>query len=396
MPFSRVNPGDLIQAQNLDQVIDSLNGVTAKGIPIAETSVNDASNYAVSIQNVEATNSRALNVLKSDGTTLIKADVTGVTLGSPLNLPASSITSTAIADGTIQNADLGPDVARANLLTNGGFEIWQRGNGPFTTTVFAADRWQLNIAGTDTLSVSKDTTNLDSGSGSQTCAACTFTLGTGAGATLLQQANMNLATEDRLAGKTVTLSMRVRCTTANAVRIGINDYYSATSHWTYSSYHTGGGSYETLTVTVPLNSTLAGSPRIIQPAVSFWASCTAYIDNAMLVVGSQAANYVPLHPADDLARCLRYYELLGETTGIAYGCYLAAAGFNVDTTVTFKARKAVTPTVTKLGSWSVSNCPQPTVPASGVDLAWVRTSPTAVGQMSYVGAVPSISVEANP
>ena len=32
----------------------------------------------------------------------------------------------------LRNRQIGSDVARANLLTNGGFEIWQRGGGPFT------------------------------------------------------------------------------------------------------------------------------------------------------------------------------------------------------------------------------------------------------------------------
>src|SRR5215467_15380555 len=55
----------------------------------------------------------------------------GAHQGGPVSPAAGSIPGTAITDGSITNAKLGPDVARANLLTNGGFEIWQRGNGPF-------------------------------------------------------------------------------------------------------------------------------------------------------------------------------------------------------------------------------------------------------------------------
>src|SRR5215831_3274209 len=43
-----------------------------------------------------------------------------------------TIAAVDIASAGIANDNLGPDVARANLLTNGGFEIWQRGNGPIT------------------------------------------------------------------------------------------------------------------------------------------------------------------------------------------------------------------------------------------------------------------------
>ena len=47
-------------------------------------------------------------------------------------------------------------------------------------------------------------------------------------------------------------------------------------------------------------------------SISIAAAGTYYVDNAMLVVGSQPADYAPLHPADDLARCLRYYEIIGD------------------------------------------------------------------------------------
>src|SRR5215471_17258325 len=102
-----------------------------------------------------------------------------------------TITSAKIQDGTIATADLanqsvtnaklGTDTARSSLLTNGGFEIWQRGNGPFTTNGgWTTDRWGISAGGTDTLSVSRDTTNIDP-NGSLAAAAVTFTLGSGAG-----------------------------------------------------------------------------------------------------------------------------------------------------------------------------------------------------------------------
>src|SRR5215472_19244968 len=135
-PFARVNPGDLIQAQNLNQVVGSLNGTSGQGVPITQTSVNDATNYALSVQNLEVTNSRALNVLKSDGSLLIRADVNGVNLG---NTTITGPTLT-VPNASIGNAKLASDVGRASLLTNGGFEIWQRGTSGLTSA-FTADRW---------------------------------------------------------------------------------------------------------------------------------------------------------------------------------------------------------------------------------------------------------------
>jgi len=54
-------------------------------------------------------------VLKADGTALITADATGVTLGSPLNLPTGIITSAMIADGTIQTADIAPGAVNSQI-----------------------------------------------------------------------------------------------------------------------------------------------------------------------------------------------------------------------------------------------------------------------------------------
>jgi hypothetical protein len=134
------------------------------------------------------------------------------------------------------------------------------------------------------------------------------------------------------------------------------------------------------------------------PAIYFSASCGVYIDSAMLVVGSQPANYVPLHPADDLARCLRYYELIGETTGeFLLGGYGVASG-QMQWFIPYKVRKAVTPTVTKNGTWAVSNTGQPTLPGYGVTGFAIQAIPTASGPtfVSNNAAGCYVSIEANP
>lgn len=93
--------GSLAQAVQLQQVIDALKGTPNKGVPIALVSLNDQNNYALTVQNDDPTNSRALSVLKADGSTLISADATGVTLGSPLSLPAGGIGSAALAANSV-------------------------------------------------------------------------------------------------------------------------------------------------------------------------------------------------------------------------------------------------------------------------------------------------------
>jgi hypothetical protein len=391
MPFARVNPGDLIQAQNLDQLVDSFNGVAGKGIPIAESSVNDATNYALTVQNLEATNSRALNVLKSDGSLLIRADVNGVALGTPLNPTAGSIQGAALANATVTNAKLASDTARLNLLVNGGFEIWQRGNGPFTATAaWAADRWQLSI-NSGSLSVSRDAATVDVGSQY----SCSFSSTYSGTLNRLIQVLSDLAPQ--LAGRTVTISARTRTATANALRINIysdtNAGGGAGAVQATSSTDPGTSTWTTLSATL----TLPAGANYLTVRFEFIATVSGNLDNAMLVVGSQYADYAPLHPADDLARCLRYYEIVGEAaTTVAFGGYASAGGL-----LQYALRylhKAVTPTSTLVGTWVVSNCGQPVCAGNGPDASYIQSNVTAAGMAQFYNgnAGNKITFEANP
>jgi len=295
--------------------------------------------------------------------------------------------SVAPTAGSVTNAMLGPDVARANLLTNGGFEIWQRGNGPFATAgAWSADRWSNSAQAGDSLSISRDTANAD-GAPSGACAACTFTRGGSGTSTLL---NTLVVSTDyaALRGKTVTLSIRVRTSVASAVRA----FLQVDSTPALGTIHTGDGTYQTLTVSAAVP---AGATSVYV-GVSLMATCTAYIDNACLVVGSQAVNYVPLHPADDLARCLRYYEVLyGELQGYAAAGATAAYGLS------FKVPKAVSPTLTRVGTWTVTNCSQPNPgPRTGKDTqgCYLASVVTAAGSFSFVPDLSGmyLTAESNP
>jgi hypothetical protein len=293
----------------------------------------------------------------------------------------------ALADSTVTNAKLAADTARASLLTNGGFEIWQRGNGPFTGSGWTADRWLMVLSGTDTLSVQK-TTVVDSGFSS---ALCSFSKASGTNTAIYQKV------EDfaSLRGKTVSVSVRVNTATANAVRIWVYDGGGGARQ--YGGYHPGGSTWATLSLSLPIP---AGSADV-QVGFEFNASCTAYIDNAMLVVGSVAADYAPLHPADDLARCLRYYEVIGNGVSdgwIMGGGIATAASQAIWLDVPFKARKAVQPTITKIGTWVVGNCAQPTVWNSSQSDTVMLTTSVAAGPANFYTDVAGkgLTIEGNP
>jgi hypothetical protein len=319
----------------------------------------------------------------------------GAHQGAPIVPATGSITSAQIADGTIvaadiadatiTNAKLGPDVARANLLTNGGFEIWQRGNGPLTTG-YAADRWALGFGAGSSMSASR-VASPNVATSSQYAMQVVYTHS--AASTVNQKLD-----NAQLGGVTLTVSLMVRTATANAVRLRIDN--TAGGLGTPGAYHPGDGTYRVLTVTQALPSTATDA----FVAVEFNVSCTAYLDNACLVVGSQPANYAPLHPADDLARCLRYYQVLAGGVG-GSGSFVmtgyGSAGQAVYLWVPALAQMTVNPTVTKNGTWSVVNCGQPTVYAGTLQGATITANATAAGQVFVQGAASAgLTLEANP
>lgn len=389
-----------IPSAKLNAVVNALNGTN--NTPIALSAVNDPVAFALTVKNADATNGRAVIVYAADGVTEllrvdkngVKASRTGAVAERVLTTgEVASVTSAMLAGG-ITNSLLAADAPRANLLTNGGFEIWQQGDGPYTLNgVYGPDRWQLVLAGTDTLSVSKDTLNADTARGSWACAKCVFVLGTGAGGTALRQ-SLLLSDGYALRGQPVSVSVRVKTTVANAVRVALISS-GAAPVTAYSSYHTGDGTYQTLTATAtPPNDSGA---VYVEP--HFAASCTAYIDNATLVVGPVAADSVPLHPADDMARCQRYYELFGVpgSNDTVLGGYQAAGG-TLYLYPRWRVKKAVTPTVTKVGTWLVSNANQPTMNVVSVDglQAGVVIVSTGYGFTHNAAAGNTIESVANP
>ena len=290
----------------------------------------------------------------------------------------------ALADSAVTNAKLASDTARANLLTNGGFEIWQRGSGPFTTPSYCADRWFINGLSGGTISVQRDTSNAEPGS--TYCVAIAFTRGT-ADSRITQ--DLKFSDFQSLKGMTVTLSVRVKTTTAGAFSLTLADGVSSAA----SPAHSGNGLYQTLSVTFPV----AAAATFLQIWLNLSASATVYVDNAMLVVGSQAADYAPLHPADDLARSQRYCEIVG---GATFTRQWVTTGISQSDTlpVRFAVSKAVAPTLTKVGTWTVNLCGQPSAGGITTESCFLTASSTGAGNPYYQAADANAywMVEANP
>ncbi len=332
------------------------------------------------------------------------------TLPNP-TLAANSVGASQITDGTVgtaelantavTNAKLASDTARANLLTNGGFEIWQRGNGPFNcvsggAVILTADRWYGQLAaGSGTFTVTRDTATVPPYS--QISAKLTYTAGA-ADAVISFHQQFGGSDWINLKGAPLTFAINVFAPSANRIRTWWVDNTLGARQ--YGAYNQTANSWERLSQTFTISPGASTSFYYgveIQPG----ASATVYVDNAMLVVGSTPADYVPLHPADDLARCLRYYEKIDDDGGNVFGVVgiATAASQFMDQVAAYRVVKPVTPTVTVLGTWSAVNCgATPSTAGTNKSMLKLRATANAAGQF-YVtnsGGTANVTVEANP
>lgn len=273
--------------------------------------------------------------------------------------------------------------AHRNLLTNGGFEVWQRGAGAFTAhNAYTADRWIIDLGASGAVSITREATTIDS-SGTYALACANTT-------TNANYVRQKIEDYGALRGRTLSFSARVRQSVASGVSISIQDNVSGTT----SAFSATTGSYVTLTTTYTLNA--AATQCIL--SFTFVATGTYYLDNAMLVIGPAPAPYQPLHPQEDLARCQRYYEVLGGVTdSVVMRCYQAAAA-GISMTVFFKVTKGGTPTVTKNGTWAVTNCGQPGVGGASVGSCYLTATATATADTFFSpnSSDDTLTVEFNP
>ena len=193
---------------------------------------------------------------------------------------------------------------KPNLLTDGGFEVWDRGAGAFTAGgggTYVANIWVATASqasgGPVSLTVAKETgsTNVSGASAKLVWARNGATNPSGIMAQKLEDYL-------ELKGKSVAFAMDINATAAG-VQLAIGDVSSNTAT---SALSTSVNAWQRLTVatTVPLTGTLY--VRVYMPTT---ADCTCYLDNGMLVGGTAPSAYIPLHPNDENSRCKRYYQV---------------------------------------------------------------------------------------
>ena len=88
---------------------------------------------------------------------------------------------------------------------------------------------------------------------------------------------------------------------------------------------------------------------------------TFYITGVQLEVGSSATGFEYRQYGTELTLCQRYYTIINDAFIRAY----ATSG--VYQTITLPAKMRATPTLTRVGTWVVLNCPQPSVGVPGTN-----------------------------
>jgi len=287
-----------------------------------------------------------------------------------------------------------PGTNRRNYLVNGGFEVWQRGTGPFVTNgAYWADRWRADIGINPVTQVDfhRVSSTISLGAPSGYAASLGVNLGVG-GLMRVGQQIMPGDTLDQLRGRVMTFSARVLPNTLNSIRpVVVGGVMGSTTN-PFNTTNVAQTMW--CTFTVPSNET-----SLYVGFEMANASSVSQVDEAMLVIGSVPADYFPEHPADEMARCNRYYETWRpQPTLWSVAQYLTSGGSGWVSPYQFKAVKPVTPTISRIGTWTTSNCSAPTGNGTSLDGFGLTTGVTATGMFSFMPADANayFAFEANP
>ncbi len=247
-----------------------------------------------------------------------------------------------------------------NHLVNGGFEVWQRGDGPFQNNgTFTCDRWRIDIgAGTAGMDIHKVGSNVGFGY----AASVSANLGDGSSTFHFSQPFAGNDIPSKFANKILTFSAKVQSNAVNTVCVYIQPVaQSIPGGYTFyrSRYNTTtANTLMTITALIPWDVTtfyvgieIAHTSAVVQ------------IDDATLVDGSISGDFHSLQPSEDLARCMRYYEIIadGGNGAWTYGGY-NSAGASFFSYIPYKVTKGGNASITVGGAWGCINCNQPTVP----------------------------------
>lgn len=303
--------------------------------------------------------------------------------GTPTAPTAAAGTSSTQIATTAFAAAAG--AARPNILINGAFQINQDAPATSADDTYAHDQW-IALTQTGTIAVS---TLSDVENGTPKMARLTQSQATAQRMGYAQI--LDAETSKALRGQTVTLKFgRLRLSATDNVRMAILEWTGTAdtvtsdvvNSWTSTTY-TAGNFFPASSVTVAnvtqqalTANTLADGTAI---TVTVGSSCnnlivfiwtenavaqnvTLDIGKAKLEVGSAATTFIWPDYASELMRCFYFYQLhLDRAVHGGFRCYgYNTVGNYVVWSGFYPTPMRIAPTGTIVGTWTVTNCNQPT------------------------------------
>lgn len=191
-----------------------------------------------------------------------------------------------------------------NYIINGGFDVWQRGNGPFTGYNYGPDRW-----------VCANGTHNSSASSSVIGKRMNHIINTTAGGNLLYQAiELNLVGYNApfTTGKTFTISVYYASTTKIKPSLTFRDGVVGNNPvdiFTTTEYKGGSGNNQVVSWTFAVSATaLSTNTCATLSIIGESAATNCYVYNVQLEEGSVATPFEQRPYGLELSLCQRYYQ----------------------------------------------------------------------------------------
>ena len=187
-----------------------------------------------------------------------------------------------------------------NILINGGMDFWQRGTSFSAPALnaYVADRWKVQTNDAADAAVSQETSITDNSASSMKVII------SGSPASKNWYLAQFVENYKDYAGKTISVSARVKGSVANACRLFLNDGVTSSE----GSFHSGSGNFETISASI--NISTSASTLLISvgfPDNGTMQNGTYYFDSVMAVIGSNPVPFVPTSSQVELAQCQRYF-----------------------------------------------------------------------------------------
>jgi hypothetical protein len=332
------------------------------------------------------------------------------------------------------------NVTMRNRIINGGMVIDQRNAGAVQTSPasnsYTLDRWLINVGGGG-FNVQQTPSATETGFATRVAAgftnylAITSTAVTSASNYNLRQFIEGFNSADLAFGtssaKTITLSFWVYSSLTGTFGGSIQNDAGNRSYvfqYTIASANT----WQQVTATIPGDTSgtwigatngrglvlyIAYSTAAAQAgAAGSWTAndyraptgqtnvvgtngATFYITGIQLEAGTTATPFENRLYGTELALCQRYYEIIGGGGQSIYVRAYSAASAPLATSMVFAVAKRAAPTLTKVGTWAVANCAQPTVSGGSTSAFNIQAAATSLADTYFLANTSSEYVTAS-